>query len=311
MARSRLTTREQLRSMWELGGLTPWQLTKRVWFEIGDDNLLGRAAELAYSFVLAIFPLLLLLLALFGLFASRGTELQNNLLSYFARVLPPDAFDLVTRTIAEVSQNAGGVKKLTIGILFTLWAASGGATSMISALNGAYHVRERRSWLKVHGIAVALTGTISVLVLAALVVVLLGGQIADFVGAKLNLESSVVIAWKVLQPILALAFVSVSFSLIYYYGPDLKERHWYWITPGSIFGVLLWLGASYGFRAYLHFFNSYSKTYGSLGAAMILLVWLYVAGLAFLIGGEINAEIEHAAAQHGHPEAKPEGKKAA
>jgi len=91
----------------------------------------------------------------------------------------------------------------------------------------------------------------------------------------------------------------------------LEEQHWYWITPGSIIGVLLWIAASFGFRAYLHFFNTYSKTYGSLGAAMILLMWLYITGFSFLIGGEINAQIEHAAAKRGHPEANAPGEKKA
>jgi membrane protein len=109
----------------------------------------------------------------------------------------------------------------------------------------------------------------------------------------------------------AFLFMVVSFSLIYYFGPDLHERHWYWITPGSLFGVLVWLAASFVFRGYLHFFDTYSRTYGSLGAVIILLVWFYVTGLAFLIGGEINSQIEHAAAERGHPEAKAEGQKAA
>jgi len=94
--------------------------------------------------------------------------------------------------------------------------------------------------------------------------------------------------------------------LIYYFGLDIKEQHWYWITPGSVFGVLLWLTASFLFRVYLHFFNSYSQT--SLGAEMILLLWFYVTGFAFLVGGEINAQIEHTAACHGH-RAKPQARK--
>src|SRR5947209_11937794 len=88
---------------------------------------------------------------------------------------------------------------------------------------------------------------------------------------------------------IALFFVIFAFSLIYYFGPDIKEQHWYWITPGSIFGVLLWLISSFGFRVYLHFFNNYSKSYGSLGAVMVLLTWFYVTGLAFMIGAAINA----------------------
>jgi membrane protein len=117
--------------------------------------------------------------------------------------------------------------------------------------------------------------------------------------------------WRILEWPAALVFMAFSFSLIYFFGPDVKEQHWYWITPGSIFGVALWLICSFGFRIYLSFYNSYTKSYGTVGAVMILLVWFYVTGLAFMIGGEINAEIEHAAAKRGHPEAKAPGEKAA
>jgi len=112
---------------------------------------------------------------------------------------------------------------------------------------------------------------------------------------------------EVVQYPIALFFVVFSF-FIYYFGLDIKEQHSYWITPGSVFGVLLWLTASFLFRVYLHFFNSYSQTYGSLGAEMILLLWFYVTGFAFLVGGEINAQIEHTAACHGH-RAKPQARK--
>ncbi|PYV94011.1 MAG: ribonuclease BN [Acidobacteria bacterium] len=306
---SKLSTEQQIQSIWSLGGLTKRQLATKVWNGINDDNLLGRASELAYNFILAIFPMLLFLLALFGLFASRGTLLRGNLLFYLSQALPPSAFQLLNKTIIEVTQNTGSAK-LTFGIVFALWAAAGGMTSMMSTLNGAYQLRDSRSLIKFRAIAVGLTIAISILVLAAVLLVLVGGQVANFVGAHLQLKQAFIIAWKIVQYPIALFFVVFSFSLIYYFGPDIKEQHWYWITPGSVFGVLLWLTASFLFRVYLHFFNSYSQTYGSLGAAMILLVWFYVTGFAFLVGGQINAQIEHAAARHGHPEAKAPGEKA-
>jgi membrane protein len=310
MTTSRLTTKQQLSSIWNLGGLTPRQLTKMVWDEINDDNLLGRASELAYSFLLALFPMLLFLLDMFGLFAGTGEEMRGHLLFYVSRLLPSAAFELVDHTINEVTKSSSG-SKLTFGIIFSLWVASGAMASMISALNTAYHVRETRAWWRVRVRAVVITAGISVLVLAAISVVLFGAPLADLSGQKLHLHIVAVIAWKILQWPAAAAFIAIAFSVIYYFGPNIEERHWYWITPGSVFGVLIWLLVSFGFRAYLHFFNTYSRTYGSLGAAIILLVWLYVTAFAFLIGGEINAEIEHAAALAGHPEAKPPGAKAA
>jgi membrane protein len=308
MTESKLSTAEQVTSLWELGGLSVSQLSKNVWRAFNDNFLLDRSAGLAFNFILAMFPLLLFLLAILGMFAARGTALRTNLMQYLAEVLPPAGFQLVNHTLAEVTKNAGS-GKLTLGIVLTLWFASGGMSSMISALDGAYAVREGRSWFKVRGIAVSLTVAISILVISALVAVLAGSYAANVLGTHYGLGQAAIISWRVAEIIVALFFVALSFSLIYYWGPDLHEQHWYWITPGSVVGVLLWVAASFGFRAYLHFFNSYSKTYGSLGAAIILLMWLYITGLAFLIGGEVNAQIEHAAALRGHPEAKAPGEK--
>jgi membrane protein len=130
------------------------------------------------------------------------------------------------------------------------------------------------------------------------------------VGSHIGLSSFVVMAWKILQWVVALFFVVWSFALIYYWGPD-TEQDWTWITPGSLVGVLVWIGASVLFRFYLHFYNSYSKSYGSLGAVIVLLLWLYITGLAILLGGEINSIIENAAAERGHPDAKEAGEKVA
>jgi len=151
----------------------------------------------------------------------------------------------------------------------------------------------------------------SVLIIIALFLVLAGAHIATFMGNALGLSSAAFIGAKVLQWLLALVCVVFAFAVVYYYAPDVKEQHWYWLTPGSVIGVGLWVLASAGLRVYLHFFNSYSKTYGSLGAVMILMLWFYVTGLSFLIGGQINATIEHAAAEHGHIEAKAPGEKKA
>ena len=308
MTESKLSTAEQVTSLWELGGLSVSQLNKNVWRAFNDNFLLDRSAGLAFNFILAMFPLLLFLLTILGMFAARGTALRTNLIQYLAEVLPPAGFQVVSHTLAEVTKNAGG-GKLTLGVALTLWFASGGMSSMISALDGAYAVREGRSWFKVRGIAVSLTVAISILVISALVAVLAGSYAANVLGTHYGLGQAAIISWRVAEIIVALFSVALSFSLIYYWGPDLHEQHWYWITPGSVVGVLLWVAASFGFRAYLHFFNSYSKTYGSLGAAIILLMWLYITGLAFLIGGEVNAQIEHAAALRGHPEAKAPGEK--
>jgi membrane protein len=289
------SSQSQVESPWGLGGLTPWLLTRRVIGEIRSNNFLGRASELAFDFLFALFPLILFMVTLFGLFASRSAELQNDFLSYFADFLPPLAFQLLRKTTVELAANASD-GMLTFSIVTALWFASSGVSSIISALNLAYHVQEARSWLKVRLIALGLTFLISILLLSALFAVLVGSHFVDWVGVKLRLQPFVVAIWKGLQWPAAVFFVLVSYSLIYFFGPDLRERRWFWITPGSAFGASVWLVVSVGFRMYLHFFNSYTDLYGSLGAVMVLLAWLYLTGLAFLVGGEINAEIDRVVA---------------
>jgi membrane protein len=159
-------------------------------------------------------------------------------------------------------------------------------------------------------VSLGLTVGIAALTIMALAIVLYGGDIADFVGAHLGLSTVAVVTWHLVQWPIALFFVVAAFALLYFWGPD-TEQQWQWITPGSLVGVLAWIGASLLFRIYLHFFNSYSKSYGSLGAVIVLLLWLYISGVAILVGGEINSEIENAAAMRGHPEAKEPGEKAA
>jgi membrane protein len=295
-------------SLWKLGGLSWMGLAKRVWAEIEEDEVFGRAAQLAYYFLLALFPLLLFLISVIGFVMGSETGLRQSLFGYLGKVLPPSALDLVTTTMFEVS-NASGGGKIAFGILAALWAASNGMGAVTQALNIAYDVKESRPWWKQRLTAVNLTVALSVLIISALLLVLYGGRIADYLADIFGYGDTFTMAWKILQWPIVLAFVLLAFALIYYFAPDLKKQKWIWVTPGAVLGVILWLAVSFGFRLYLHFFDSYSKTYGALGAVIILMLWLYLTGAAILIGGEINSEIEHAAADAGAPDAKAEGEK--
>ena len=310
MSRSELTLEKQIESIWSLGGLTVRELAYRVWGGINQTDLVNRAYELAYNFLFAVFPMLLFLVAVFGALASESTPLRNTLLSYVQPALPPAAFRVLSSTFVEVTHNAVG-GKITLGLVFLLFAGSGGMTQLMATLNAAYEIRESRSWIKAHLLSLGLTLGLALLIVCAVFLALASGHFFRSVGQTLGLVESITIIIKILDWIIALACVIFAFAAIYYFAPDVEEQHWYWITPGSVAGVVLWAIASGGLRAYLHFFNSYTKIYGSLGAVIILLLWFYVTGLAILIGGEINATIEHAAAERGHPEAKPVGEKAA
>jgi membrane protein len=287
---------QNAKSIWKLGGLTLWELAQAVVLDAQKNELFERASGLAFDFLLALFPLLFILIAAFGLFASHSLQLRISLLAYFADLLPALAFQLLNTTTGELAANTSG-EKLTIGILVALWLVSGGVASIISSLNVAFRVKESRSWFKVRAIALVLTLVISILILSALGIVLVSGGFVDWLGRELLLTSAVIVLGKVLQWPTAMLFVIFSYALIYTFGPNLRKRRWHWITPGSVFGAISWLVASAGFRIYLRFVNNYSLIFGSLGALVILMIWLYVTGLAFLIGGEINANIERATAE--------------
>ena len=295
-------------SPWKFGGLSTTELGKRVWSEFNKDRILGHSAELAYYFMLALFPALLFLTALLGLLAGPGSEMRNSLMEYLSRALPSSAAGIVQQTLDQVSKAAGG-GKLSLGILGAWWSAAAGIVALSTTLNDVYDVEETRPFWKIRGIALGLTVGLATLIVSALVLVLYGGKIAALFGRQFGLGSAFTTTWAVLQWPVVLGFLFVSFALMYYFAPDLKDQKWTWVTPGAVIGVVLWLVASLAFKLYLSYFNSYSATYGALGAVIILMLWLYVSGMAVLVGGEINSEIENAAAHRGAPDAKAAGER--
>lgn len=296
-------------SLWKLRGLN-LKLAKTVWKEIQEDDVFGRAAQLSYYFLLALFPLLIFLTSIIGLVIDTESGIRQNLFRYLSQVMPPSALQLIESTMQEVTAASSG-SKISFGILATLWAASNGMGAITESLNVAYDVKESRPWWKQRLTAISLTVALSVLIISALVIVLAGGKIADSLAASFALGSVFTLTWKILQWPIVLAAMLFAFAMIYYFAPDVRDQKWVWITPGAVLGVALWLLVSFGFRLYLNYFNSYSKTYGSLGAVIILMLWLFFTGAAVLIGGEVNAEIEHAAAESGVPDAKSPGEKQA
>ena len=248
------------------------------------------------------------LLAILGIVAGPHSSIQQHLVMESTDAMPPAAAHVVQRVVQETTR-ASGSGKLSFGLILTLIAATAAMTNIMDTLNAAYNVREGRSFLRFRAIAVWLTVAIGVLMVIALTVVLYGNGIANSVGNIVGLSDVTTWTWKIAQWPVAVFFLLFSFALIYYFGPDVEFPVWHWISPGSVVGVFLWAVVSFGLRVYLHFFDSYSKTYGSLGAVMILLLWFYVTGVAILIGGEVNAEIENAAAKKGVPEAKEKGEK--
>ena len=287
-----------LRNLWDFQGVAPMAVLKRTFHSFNEDNLLSRAAELGYYFLFALFPTLVTASAIVGLVVRSG-DLYLKLLNYLALVVPPDAFKLVLETFNQTTTHSSG-GKLAFGLAAGLWSASVGFSAIQDTLNVVYKVKETRPYWKVKGAAILVT-----VLLSAIVILVLGAMFAGSFGAHwlyLHIGPHVValavdglvrfVAWLVAALLCVLLF-----AVIYYFAPDVKNKQWRWFTPGAAVGIGGWVLASISLRVYLHYFNSYSVTYGSLGAVIILLTWFYITGLMLLIGAELNSEIEAAAAE--------------
>ncbi len=271
--------------------------------EVWEDELLDRAAALAYYFTFALFPALLFLTALVGLVPVP--ELMSQLMGYVDRVLPDDAASMLNRTLAEIVRGAGrGI--LSVGAVAALWAASSGMASAMSALNAAYEVSDSRPWWKRRLLAVVLTVGFCLFTVTGLLLLVFGPKIGEAVAAWLGLGGLFRTLWNIVSWPVILALVLTAIALVYYLAPAVRQR-WQWVTPGSVFALLVWVAASLGLRFYVRRFGNYNATYGSIGGLILLLLWLYLSSLVLLLGAEINSEIEQGAAERGHPEAKLPG----
>lgn len=293
---------------WLPRGLTWRECGRRLWVQLVRDDVIARAAQLSFFFILGLFPFLLFLIATLGYFAETGTELRANLLRYLSQIAPAKASALIHDIVAEISEGRSG-GKLSFGLLAAIWAASSGMDAIITTLNAAYSIREGRPWWKRRLVAIGLTIALAVFILAALLLMLYGSQTALVAAEWFDLGNAFTNLWRVLQWFIVLGFVMIAFGLLYSFAPNLKDVKWRWLLPGSLLAVALWLLVSLGFRLYLHLSDTFSGTYGSLGAVIVLLLWLFLTGLAILLGGEVNAVLENAAAEAGIQGAKPQGRK--
>ena len=294
-------------SPWRLGGLGVIELGKRVWTEANEDEIFDRAAALSYYFVFAIFPALLFLTSLLGMLPSP--DLMKRVMAYVEQAMPADSASIIEKTLSEIVGNARG-SLASIGALSALWAASGGLNAMMTALSVTYDVQDSRSWLKRKAIAIGLTFALAIVLLSAAVLMVFGGPIGWFLGNTVGLGNVALRVWSILQWPLAVVFLVFGIALLYYAAPAVTHRKWYWVTPGSLVATLGWIAMSIGLRFYVSHFSNYTATYGSITGVVLLLLWLYLTGVVLLLGSEVNAEIEHAAAARGAATAKARGEKA-
>jgi membrane protein len=290
--------RSPLESLWTREGLTIKAIGKCTMQSLLDDHIFGYAAELGFYFLFSLFPMLLCATSILGLVLRSAHQVYNHLLSYLSFVVPASAFHMVLKTFNQTTAHATS-GKITFGLLVALWSASMGISATQETLDVVYKIYDRRSYIKGRLQAVGLTMILICTVSLSLTCMFGCDVIAHWAHGRFEtaLAASLAVAARIVGWTLAAAFIALSFAFTYYWAPDMRARRWHWITPGAAIGMAGWLVASLGFRLYLHFFNTYSVTYGSLGAVMILLMWFYITGLMVLVGAEINSGIEAAAVE--------------
>ncbi len=280
-----------LPSLWNLEGVSPKLILARTWRAFFADNLPGRAAQLGYFFLFSLFPALFCASAMLGLAARSAASIYVKLLESLADFMPPAAFGIVIQTFHQTT-SASTAGKVTFGLVAALWSASVGTSAIQDTLNHVYKVKESRPYWKRQLNAIAMTIVLSLLVTLSLAALFGSGALAAWLRLRIPHGDLIAMPAHVLGIMVAIGLFTLVFALIYYWAPDVKTRRWRWLTPGAAVGLAGWLLATLGLRLYLHFFNTFSVTYGSLGAVIILLLWFYITGLMLLLGAEINSEIE-------------------
>ncbi len=261
---------------------------KKAFQNILNNHMMIMAAGLSYYFILSLFPLLILLASLVGYLPIPN--LFGQIMDAMAAVVPPDSMGLVRAFVGDVITPSRG-KFLTIGIVGTLWAASGGFAAVIEALNVAYDVPETRRIWKTRLLAVGLMFVVGALLVTAIAVIFVGPQFGGWLASKVHLQDTFVQMWPFLRWTVAIVFTVLAVELIFYWAPNVQQRHFWATLPGAALGVGFWIGASYALSLYFRNFANFNKTYGTLGAAIALLVWLYWSWLMILAGAEINSEL--------------------
>lgn len=261
--------------------------------KIQEDDVANGAAALAFYLMLAIFPAMIFLLSILPYLPIA--DLDRLVMDLLRQALPGEAAALFSGTVEQVvTRRRGGL--LSFGLLLTLWAASSGMFAVMKQLNLTYGVKEGRPFWKTRGTAVLLTILFGALIIGAFALIVLGGRIQGFLGQNLGWGQPLLILFAVFRWAVIGAAILMAFAVAYYFGPDV-ERKFRLITPGSVAGALVLTAVSLAFKFYVDNFGKYEATYGSLGAVIVLMLWLNVTGLVILLGSEVNALVEHAGRQ--------------
>ncbi|MCP3762132.1 YihY/virulence factor BrkB family protein [Domibacillus sp. A3M-37] len=256
---------------------------KHLMRRVKASDVPGIAAQMAYFFLLALFPLMIFMVTLLGYLPIDPNEVFN-IIKDFA---PSDSLSLVQDTLLEVTSNQNG-GLLSVGVLGTIWSASNAMNAVIKGLNYAYDVKETRAFYVARGLSVLLTFAFIFIIAVMLILQVFGEQIGEFAFEFLGMGDQFLIIWTWIRFLLPPVVLFLVFVGLYYLAPNLKVKY-VTVLPGAIFATIGWIIVSLGFSFYVNNFGNYSATYGSIGGVIILMIWLYLSAMILLVGGEVNA----------------------
>jgi membrane protein len=280
----------------------PHRLTAREWLaafrrtakQFLEDDCMGLSQQVAFGSLLAFFPSVILLVGLLGLIGA-----YEDLKTFLGTIAPGaviDAIELAQKTAA--GNKTASTVAVVIGLFAAIWAASGAMNAVIKAVNRAYDRVETRPFWKVRVYALVLVVATGLTLAGLFVLIVFGGPLGAAIANQAHLGGAWDWVWNILRWPLAFCGVLLFFALVYYLAPNVDQRNWKWITPGSLVGAILWLVLSGLFALYTSFSSSYDETYGSLAGGIILLLWLNYSAMAILFGAELNAELDRQADIH-------------
>jgi len=282
---------------------SPANLPKRSWFgvikragkEFSGDNLTDTAAALTYYAILALFPAILVLISLIGL---AGPDTTQKLIDNVGPLVPGDTRQIIVDAITNLQRTPGAGLTAIISLAAAVWSASGYIGAFMRASNTVWDVPEGRPIWKTIPVRIGVTVVLLLLMAISALIVVFTGPVAQQAGDLLGLGDAAVTAWNIAKWPVLLIIMMLMVGILYWASPNAKQPGAKWVTPGGIFGVIVWLLASALFAFYVANFASYNKTYGALAGVIAFLVWIWISNLAILLGLEVNAELGRAKAEH-------------
>jgi membrane protein len=270
---------------------------KRAAREFKEDRATLTSAGMAFYWFLAVFPAMVAIVGLLGLVNASGAAI-DTITGAVNRALPGQAASVLTDAVHSSTTQSGGASLVAtlIGLALAVWSASAGMVGLQMGLDIAYDVESDRTFVKKRLVAVELLAAMLVLGGVATALIVFGAPLGDALRDNLPFGSAFVLLWTVLRWVLGLSALVLLFAAIYYLAPNRTSPRWVWVSPGGILAAVIWLVASLGFSFYVSSFGKYAQTYGSLAGVVVLLLWLYLTGLALVLGGELNAELERQSA---------------